>query len=236
MKVKQGSALTVIVGLVVLGLQPAARADSLVISATPGTQQNTDGITGFATDGDGMVGMQVTAFFEGGTSQTVSWQATSTIAGVAQGTGWSLSESGDTFGGDWVLTNVSAAPITGFLIDGGPGRTVFDINPGSPSTANSASGQPFTRVGGSTGRDIAVVYSDALGVGGNAPVGDLYRKMDVKFNAPGGPIQPGSQSLVFETDTDNATTDIVPEPSAVLLAFGALGVLSLRGRRATRDR
>lgn len=230
---RAGVRVAAVFGLAISGLTATASADSLVVTTDPGVPQNTDAITGFATSGDDMVGMLVTAFFSNGSSENSTWQATSSIAGQAAGTGWTLSESGDTFGGDWFLTNTSAPPISRVVLDGAPGRTVFDINPGSPDTPNSAGGLPFTLRGGGTGRDIAVTYRDRVGVGGNAPAGDLYRRMDVQFNAPGGPITAGSASLVFETDTDNATSDVIPEPSAAILMLAALGGLSVRRRART---
>lgn len=212
----------------------AAHADSLVVQTDNGTPQTTDGVTNIATDGADMVGSLVTAFFDNGSSQTLPWQATGATSGGVQGTGWSLSQIGDSFGGDWTLTNISAAGIIRFLFDGGPGRTLFDIVAGATGTPNSANGQPFTRVAGGTNRDIAVTYRDRVAITGQAPAGDLYRQMDVQFNAPGGAILAGSPSLVFESDTDNATTDVIPEPSSGLLMLAGLGAVLARRRRPRR--
>jgi hypothetical protein len=183
-----------------------------------------------------MTGMSVTAFFNNGSSENLSWAPTSATSGGVAGTGWSLTQTGDTFGGDWTLTNTSALPITRLFLDGLAARIVFDVNPGSPSTPNSASGQPFTRVSGGTGRDLVVTYSDLVAITGNPPAGDLYRTMDLTFSVPGGAMLPGSTPLVFETDTDaGSSAIIVPEPtSAAILGVLGLAMGMMRGRRPQR--
>ena len=74
-----------------------------------------------------MAGMEVTVYFAGGTNyETRSWSALPTGIGV-QGTNWSLFESGDTYSNPWTLTSTGAA-IQKIVLDGLPGKTVFDIS------------------------------------------------------------------------------------------------------------
>ena len=155
-----------------------------------GTINETTALTGFSTHGDDMDGMKVTAWY-GAVSETAIWGDTGPGAGAAFGTGWSLTESGDTFGGTWTLTNNTGSAMTRLLIDAGPGDTVYDIswppgdnNPGSGyGTAGSARGWTFDVTGGSdAGLNIVATYRDLVALSGNAPVGDLYRYLDIQFN------------------------------------------------------
>jgi len=171
----------------------------------------------YATKGDMMDGMKVTAFFTGGGSQVLSWADTGSGSGGVSGTGWSLNESGDTFGNKWTLVSTSKS-IDKVFIEGFPGNTVFDINLPSPGTTGSAKGwtvQPYT-----TGYDIAAKYTDRVELSGFSPVGDLWQSLSIAFTN-NKPLNDGT--FLFVADTDNAL-DLrkvsVPEPS-ILLLFGA---------------
>ena len=77
-------------------------ADTVILD--PGTTNQTTALTGFSTTGSMMSGMKITAYFVGGSSEIATWMTTGAGTGGAFGTGWSLVESGDTFGGTWTLT------------------------------------------------------------------------------------------------------------------------------------
>lgn len=145
-----------------------------VIAAAP-AQATT--LTGYSTCGGDMAGMLVTVNFLNGGSQTVPWGVTNSstcgysanghpfghYGGGAFGSGWSLTESDDTYGGgyesrypnldDWILTD-SGSPITSLTINAILGNTVFDaITDGCSScisevTPGSADGYPFTVISG----------------------------------------------------------------------------------------
>lgn len=223
-------------GLSALLAPMAAEAATVVINANPGTVLTTDGLTGFQTTGSDMDGMSVTAFFQGGGSETVSWAATGPGQGGVTGAGWSLTQIGDTFDltGFWTLTS-SSAILTGFQLNGVPGRTIFDRTNPSTGTPGSSFGRDFTFISTSDALldagTIDVTYSNILAVGANPPVGDLYTLLTVDFSTP---LSEGE--LVFLQDTDNATTNIVvqatPEPGTVmgLVALGLFAATSKRKR------
>ena len=82
--------------------------------------------------------------------------------------------------------------------------------------------------------DVNATYAGPLGVGGNAPLGDLYTTLDLAFVGAAGTAFNGFVGdMTFTADTDNATTTIVtaPEPlSLMLIGFGLLGLAGLRRR------
>ncbi len=207
-------------------------AGSFTVTTDVGTLHTTSALSGYATAGDDMVGMNVTAYFSDDFVETVNWSASGVDAGQAVGTGsaWSLSESGNTFATDgWSLTNSRSASMLQLVIDGKPGDTMFDVAidsagnvlPGQGGTASvfgtvgSASGWTFET---SSDIDMTATYRNAVGLGANAPVGDLYTTLDLSFTNG----LAGGNSIAFTGDTDNAETagDItpsVPEPTTFII-------------------
>ena len=180
---------------------------------------NTTALTGYSTNGAEMDGMAVTAYFLDGGSQTLSWADIDSDSGGVAGVGWSLRADGDTFSSSaWTLTSVLA--IDRIFIDAGVGNTVFDINWSGEGSPGSASGRTFT-----TGAafDINATYSGIVSIGGAAPVGDLWRYLDIDF------VQNFSGRMIFGADTDNMkyAGDITPVPEPAGLALMGLGLLGL---------
>lgn len=217
--------------LVMPGQSSAAPVGSSFVSV-PGTPFDTAALTGFSTDGALMGGMEVTAFFAGGGSETVIWSA---VTESAAGTGWTLSQPNDTFGTPWRLANSSASTITSFLIDGLLGNTAFDIVSGPFLSTGSADGRAFSSADASNTTEITGAtgtYSNQLSVGG-VFFGDLYVRLSVAFTGTG--LTSGN-TFSFVADTDNARADrggivAVPAPGALALFGVGLVGLGLVGRR-----
>jgi hypothetical protein len=238
----QGSALVSVGTMATGGMQavPASMVMSAAMVAGAGTAQGAAGVEGLpplpgvflfagapktttaleptsiATGAD-MAGMEVTVLFEGGTSETVVWIATGPTAGGAFGTGWQLTEDGDTgfadfFGGlgFWALNNASALPIQRIFLNAGLGDCVFDINFGvggtEEGTPDSGQGITFEIIFSSSGvslsTDVRVNYRDYVTIGAAAPVGDLFCEMEIDFLDPVTRIGPGGGFLFFVADTD----------------------------------
>jgi len=198
---------------------------AVIVNYDNSSTYNTTALTGYATNGAMMDGMAVTANFIGGGSETLYWADTGAASGGVSGTGWGLSESGDTFGGYWSLS--SSVGISSIFIDAGVGNTVFDIDWVGYGTDGSASGWTFQT---DDPFDITATYSGQVSVGGAAAVGDLWRYLNLDFT------QGFSGGMRFIADTDNLlyAGDInpVPEPTGLLLlASGLLGLGFLRRRK-----
>ncbi len=203
-----------------------------------GTTNFTTALTGYSTYGDMMDGMRVTAYFVG-SAQDAVWGDTGAGAGAASFGGWSLSESGDTFGGTWRLSNRSGSAITRLLIDAGPGDTIFDTRRVGDigGTAGSERGWTFDVTGGSdAGLDILATYRDLVALTATAPVGDVFRRLDIQFRNVGGFAT--GRDLTFIADTDNILfagdiTPAVPEPASLIVwsAIGGLGIVGAWRRR-----
>lgn len=200
----------------IIGVLTLAGFGAVTVDRVNVNPQQTTAITTFMTDGDDMAGMEITV----NNTDTALWAATGTDAGAAAGTGWSLSETGDTANGNWILS--STISMLSLSVDAGAGDTVFDTLGDATRTPGSEFGRPFQLLnsGGFDG-DIDVTYTGPVSLVGDAFAGDLYRYMLVEFTSP------FTGTLTFLADTDNATVKAAVTPPPVIPAPGALVLASV---------
>ncbi|XPF95071.1 hypothetical protein ACM9HF_03410 [Colwellia sp. RE-S-Sl-9] len=176
-------------------------------------------------DGADMAGIEVTATFGNGTTETLTWAVTGADSGGVSGASWSLSLSGDTFGdydsvtntffGDWLLENTSEATgIVGLSVNGAIADIYFDDIDTVEHTPGSNAGRPFA----TASTDISASFSNVF----SAP--DLFGTMDIAWNA--GTSLALGESLTFLTDTDKS---VVSEPATALVFLsGLLALVNIR--------
>jgi hypothetical protein len=189
-----------------------------------GTQYNAAAISSTSTFGNQMTGMQVTWTYAdgGGTFSGIWGNLVGDNWGVADAEGFSLGFASfqETFNGSWLLTSGTTKRLASVRINGAPGKTMFDCGwyvtgrcasglGDAEGTAGSNLGRTFQRNTGYTGA-VMGVYSNAIGIGGNAPGGDLFEQLEITF--VGGMVANSWYS--FYADTDNSDLG-QPPPSVV---------------------
>lgn len=215
-----------------------AQAATIVIVNDNTSPATIPGLTGFATTGAMMTGLEVTACFSFIGCQTGVWATTGAQSGSASGSDWTLSVNGDTFtAGIWNFDFAAGhanGQLVSLLLDGRDGFTIFDRTNPSPGTPGSASGRDFNTAFGAITDFIDVTYMNPTAIGVAGAVGDLFQQVFISFrpNANGGPSGP-RDDFTFSQDADNDSRfNQVPEPgSLALLAIAALGLGLARRRR-----
>jgi PEP-CTERM motif len=205
----------------------------VIISTTPAPPVDSPGLTGFATTGAMMTGLSVTVAFNGGADHTFAWATTGANSGGVTTGLWSLTMDGDSFTSPWVFSFLSpnAGQLTHLQLNGTSGFVIFDRTAPSPGTDGSASGLDFAFSAGCGSCNGLVNYSGQTGIGGAAPVGDLWQVVDLTFSGETGP----RTDFSFVQDTDNDIRAMVPEPETYALMLGGLGLLSLLAKRRRRS-
>jgi len=208
---------------------PSAEA---VIYFTGPNNIDIPGLTGFQTTGALMDGLDVTATFLDGSTETVTWAATGGDAGGVTGTGWSLSVDGDTFTAPWNFDFAAGTQLqlVSLFLDGLNALTVFDRTEPNTGTAGSAQGRDWTCNSAGVCDDAVVTYDYQVSIGGALAVGDLWQTVLVEFGDSG-----PNDDWSFLQDTDNdirRSVPTIPEPGTLaLLGAGLAGVRFFRGRR-----
>jgi hypothetical protein len=184
--------------------------------------------------GADMSGMDITANFEDGHSETLEWSVISTDAAVLYGEGYkggvssssfSLTQQGYTYGnfvagqplGLWTLTNTYDSDLLSLVIDAMAGSIVFDTIEIAEVTPGSDLGRSFSH-SDTDGVVVQEVYGDSY----NAP--DLWGSMTLYFAD-----FEEHDTLDFLADTDKID---VPEPSTTaLMLLGLAGLFVNRKRQ-----
>jgi hypothetical protein len=209
----------------------AATLPAQVIATDPGVTFAASALTTFATNANEMGGLLVTAFFTDGSSGGGVWgDLGAGLWGVSLPSyTLQLPGVGDTFNTPWTFLNTSGAGLTRLVLNGAPGRTVFDILQGVEITPGSSVGRAMELIGGDPFGTTAT-YRNLVGIGVALPLGDLYETLDITFQTPF-----TGNALEFITDTDNVgrgTVTQTPEPATYgMLAFGLAAMAAAARRR-----
>ncbi len=209
---------------------------TVTVNYVDGVVQTTSGLSGYQTYDDDMYGMTVSILWGDFSTTNYTWQDLgSGVSGISDTWG-SIGFDGDSFSTNWGLTT-SAQTIDSIFFDAGLGNAVFDVwgSSSGSGTDGSAFGHAFSSTSYGVGFDIAATYSGAVALTGDAPVGDLYRYLNIDFIDD----FDSDDYWSFRADTDSLlyTGDIgpVPEPSTILLmSAGLLGLVGFGRKRFSK--
>jgi hypothetical protein len=147
-----------------------------------------------------MAGMRVTASFVDGFSESVTWQSTGSNSGGAFGSGWSLTESDNSFDLPWTFSNTNQG-ITSLVIDAIPGNSVFDNVAKDEITSGSADGWGFETLAGQSPNSF--IYSDPIDISR----GDLFGKLSLYWTSG----FTGTMKFRADTDTGSSKDPVKPK-------------------------
>jgi hypothetical protein len=149
-----------------------------------------------------MQGMRVTASFLNGYSESLLWTPTNDNSGGVFGSGWSLTQAGNTYGSPWTFSNFSSG-ISSLAIDAVPGNTLFDTYPyldGPLQTDGSAEGWSFQVVAGPSPTSFA--YADPIDIS----QGDLFGSLSLYWTTGFA----GTMQFIADTDSGSASDPVQP--------------------------
>lgn len=231
--------------LILINFGVANGATVNVIAAANNPQETVQGIrTNTTTFGKDLAGMLVTAEYEDGTSEVLTWQARDIWVNGDVGSSNIYMEAGDTYNGFHLTTY---KPLSSLLLQAAPANSIFDMsnaNDGAVGdTPTTKIGYPFEILSGAdlfTG-NVTAVYSGIVNMAGRAADGDAYTDLLIDFRdiTEGGLlgyIQFGMDMDTLAVSGDLVSVSEVPLPAS--LPFLALGVaiFGLIGRRRVLSR
>ncbi len=173
---------------------------ALILLGTTALPSQATTLTGFTTTGNMMAGMRVTASFVDGFSESVTWQSTGSNSGGAFGSGWSLTESDNSFDLPWTFSNTNQG-ITSLVIDAIPGNSVFDNVAKDEITSGSADGWGFETLAGQSPNSF--IYSDPIDISR----GDLFGKLSLYWTSG----FTGTMKFRADTDTGSSKDPVKPK-------------------------
>ena len=207
-----------------------------------GTPHDIAGPIDFQATGASMAGMEVRWSFPDLTEGFATWGALGGgDCGVSSG-GFSV-VLGCAFASNnasgWTITNGTGQAVVKVQFNGAPGNTVFDCGwdgaacvaggfAAGTGTPGSNTGYSFAKIGGTATAVGVGTYTNVAGVGGAAPVGDLFEQFSFLLD----PL-PSGDSYILVLDTDNAVLapTTAPEPATATLTLGGLAGIAAAARR-----
>lgn len=208
-----------------------------------GTTVNVTDLTDYRTTGADMAGMVITGTFVGGGTADCVWTTTgaesgSCMAWSQSGSFW-LIQTGTTYYNSFQLFVGLGSLLDELHFDGIPGNTVFDRVFGNLE-GTIASDLGFDATGTTEWRSVngSAYYVNQVATLGNAPVGDIFANLVIRFNGGGLPGRDGI-SAHFRVDTDTIGPRFggpgeVPEPGTWAMVAGAGFGLAVARRRRRR--